>query len=153
VRRASFFLIGLLFLAGCGGGGSGGGSGGGKRLSRADYAAKADAICNRQNSQVGKIKSPKNLADLADAFDSALPVLDKALADLEKLQPPKTEQTLADKWLAQSRVVRTELKDVRDKAKAKDLKGVQSAFAKAQGAKNASDDAARKLGMKACSKG
>jgi hypothetical protein len=89
-----------LLAAGCGsGGGSSNGSGGGDRLSRSDYAAKADA------------------------------------------------------WLAQSEVLKHDLQEMRDKAKAKDLKGVQEAFARASANDKQGNRLAAKLGMKVCSKG
>jgi len=151
VRRASLLVLVPLLAAGCGGGGGSGG--GAKRLSAADYAAKADAICRKYNKQTNNLGNPKTLAGLAKAFDRALPVLDNVLAELRTLKPPAKEQHGVDRWLAQSEVLKRDLTDLRDQAKAKNRKGVQSAFIRASGDVKAANEQAAKLGLKVCSKG
>jgi hypothetical protein len=148
----------VLFAAGCGGGGNSSSnsssSGGGPRLSRADYAAKADAICKKYNAKTKQIgNNSKSLSDVAKAFDQALPLLENVLSELKALKPPKSEQRNVDEWLAQSQVLKHDLQEMRDKAKAKDLKGVQDAFAKASANDKQGNRLAAKLGMKVCSKG
>jgi hypothetical protein len=154
VRRASFLVLAVLVAGGCGGGGGGGsGGGGGERLSRADYASKADAICRKSNKRTKSIGNVRNLSDLAKAFDRALPILESALAELRTLKPPEKEQHTVSLWLAQSQVLKRDLEQIRDRARAKDLKSVQSLFAKAQSDDQRGNELARKLGMKVCSKG
>jgi hypothetical protein len=146
----------VVLAAGCGGGGgsSTNSSGGGDRLSRSQYAAKADAICKKYNEKTKQIgNNSKSLSDVAKAFDQALPVLENALAELRALKPPKNEQRQVDEWLAQSQVLKHDLQEMRDKAKAKDLKGVQDAFARASANDRQGNRLAAKLGMKVCSKG
>jgi len=144
-----------LLAAGCGsGGGSSNSSSGGDRLTRSDYAAKADAICKKYNEKTKQIgNQSKSLADVAKAFDQALPLLANALSEIRTLKPPKSEQHTVDEWLAQSEVLKHDLKEMRDKAKAKDLKGVQEAFARASANDKQGNRLAAKLGMKICSKG
>jgi len=151
VRRALFLVLSILCLAGCGGGGGGGG--GSQRLSRDEYAAKADAICSKYNKLTSSAGTPKDLASLAKAFDKALPLLDNALAELRKLEPPKNEQHTVDRWLAQSEVLKLDLQEMRDQARAKNLKGVQDAFARASANDKQGNKLAADLGMKVCSKG
>jgi hypothetical protein len=156
IRRASILFLALLFVAGCGGGGGGGGSGGGKsaeqpRLSKADYAAKADAICRKYNKRTEAIGNPKTLSDLAKSLDRAVPLLNNVIAELRALQPPKSEQHTVDRWLAQSEVLKHDFQEMRDKAKAKDTKGLQSAFERASGDVKHGNDLAKKLGLKVCS--
>jgi hypothetical protein len=144
-----------LLAAGCGsGGGSSNSSGGGDRLSRSDYAAKADAICKKYNEKTKQIgNQSKSLADVAKAFDQALPLLANVISEIRTLKPPKNEQHTVDEWLAQSEVLKHDLQEMRDKAKAKDLKGVQEAFARASANDKQGNRLAAKLGMKVCSKG
>ena len=149
MRRASFIVVATLVLAGCGGGGSSGGD----RLSRAQYAAKADAICGKYNAKTKSLGNAKNLAELAKVFDRALPLLDSAIAELRTLKPPASEQNDVDRWLAQSEVAKHDLQEMRDKARAKDLKAVQNAFARASADNKESNRLAAKLGLKVCAKG
>ena len=155
MRRAAALLLLTVLAAGCGGGGSGGGSSAdGDRLTRAEFAAKADAICKKYNQKTKQIgQNSKSLADVAKAFDQALPLLENALSEIKALKPPKGEQRSVDEWLAQSQVLKHDLQEMRDKAKAKDLKGVQEAYARATANDREGNRLAAKLGMKVCSKG
>jgi len=158
VRPAALLFLVTVLAAGCGGDNSSGNSSstssGGARLSRSDYAAKADAICKKYNAKTKQIgNNSKSLSDVARAFDQALPLLENALAELKALKPPKSEQRDVDEWLAQSQVLKHDLQEMRDKAKAKDLKGVQEAFARASANDKQGNRLAAKLGMKVCSKG
>ena len=155
MRRAALLLLLTVFAAGCGGGGSGGrSSSDGDRLTRAEFAAKADAICKKYNQKTKQIgQNSKSLADVAKAFDQALPLLENALSEIKALKPPKSEQRSVDEWLAQSQVLKHDLQEMRDKAKAKDLKGVQEAYARATSNDREGNRLAAKLGMKVCSKG
>jgi hypothetical protein len=148
VRRAFFLMVSVLLLAGCGGGG-----GGSQRLTRDEYAAKADVICRKYNKLTNAVGNPKNLAGLAKAFDKALPLLENAISDLRKLKPPKSEQNTVDEWLAQSEVLKHDLQEMRDQARAKNLKGVQDAFTRASANDKQGNKLAAKLGTKVCSKG
>jgi hypothetical protein len=151
---ALLFLFVTVLAVGCGGGSSNSSSsGGGERLSRSEFAAKADAICRKYNQKTRQIGQAKNLSDVAKAFDQALPLLSSALSELRTLKPPKSEQHSVDEWLAQSEVLKHDLQEMRDKAKAKDLKGVQDAFARASANDTQGNRLAAKLGMKVCSKG
>ena len=153
VRRASLLVLVALAAGGCGGSGGDGGGGGGERLSRADYASKADAICRKYNRKTQSLGRVRNLSELAKAFDKALPILEDALAELGTLKPPESEQGTVSRWLAQSQVLKRDLEQIRDRAKAKDMKSVQSLFAKATRDDQHGNELAKQLGMKVCSKG
>jgi hypothetical protein len=152
VRRASFLVLAIFVVAGCGGGGSGGGAGG-KRLTREQYASKADAICSRSNRQTKSLGKPKSLSELADQFDRALPVLDRTLAELRRLRPPASEQATVDQWLASSDRLRADLTIIRARARKKDAKGVQAAYLNAARNSKRGSTLAGKLGMTVCNKG
>jgi hypothetical protein len=143
VRRASLLLLGIVVLAGCGGGS-------GKRLSKAEYASKADAICGKYNQQTKSLQNPSNLSDLADVADKTLPILGNALKDLRKLKPPANEQATVDQWLTQVENLEGDLTEIRDKAKTNDLQGVQAVVPRAQEHNTKSNQLASQLGMSVC---
>lgn len=145
--RVPFLLLAVLFAAGCGGGG-----GSSERLTRADYAKKADAICGKYSQQTKALANPSNLSDLADVADKTIPILDNALSDLHKLKPPADEQGIADQWLAEVENLKGDLKEIRDKAKDKDLKGVEAVVPKATGHNTKANQLATQLGMSVCNK-
>jgi hypothetical protein len=147
VRRASLLLLVTVVLAGCGGGG------GNKRLSREQYASKADSICKKYNQQAKSLANPSNLPQLANVADKTLPILDNALRDLRRLKPPADEQATAEKWLEQVENLKGDLQEIRDKAKSKDLQGVQAVVPKAQQHNTRGNRLATQLGMKVCNTG
>jgi hypothetical protein len=146
MRRALPVALALVFLLpGCGGGGSG------KPLTKEQYASKADAICGKYN-QHNSFANPKNLSDLAKIADKTLPVLDHAITDIGKLEPPASEKALSDQWLAQVRNLKDDLQEIRDQAKAGNMKGVQAVVPKATDHNAKSNALASQLGMSVCNK-
>jgi hypothetical protein len=143
VRRAFPLLLAIVLAAGCGGGG-------GKRLTREEYAAKADEVCKKYNEQTKALENPTNLRDLAKVADKTLPILDNALGDLRKLKPPENEQAKVDEWLTQVENLKGDLTEIRDKAKDNDMQGVQAVVPKADEHNNRSNELATELGMKVC---
>ena len=139
-------MLAVALVAGCGGGG------GGKRLTRDEYATKADAICGKYTQQTKALANPKSLSDLAVVADKTLPILDHAISDLRKLKPPANEQSTVDQWLAQVANLKGDLKEIRDKAKTNDVQGVQAVVPQATRHNRASNQLATQLGMKVCNK-
>jgi hypothetical protein len=142
VRRALFLLLALALVAGCGGGG--------ERLTRAEYASKADAICGKYNRQTKALQNPTTLKELANVADATLPILDNAIEELRALKPPEDEQETADEWLAEVDKLRADLAEIRDKAKANDRQGVQAVVPKANEHNERSNELATRLGMTVC---
>lgn len=78
--------IGLvLVLCSCGGGSSN------KRLTKEQFAAKANALCATFNKKVSAVGTPKNMAEQITAIKKLLPLDRKLIADVEKLNPPASE--------------------------------------------------------------
>jgi hypothetical protein len=144
MRAAPIALVSVL-LAGCGGGK-------GKPLTKEQYASKADAICAKYNQQTKAFANAKNLSDLAEVADKTLPILGKAISDISKLTPPASEKALSDQWLTQVRKLKDDLQEIRDKAKAGDLQGVQAVVPKATEDNSQSNQLATQLGMSVCNK-
>jgi hypothetical protein len=144
--RAALIALALAFvISGCGSGSS-------KPLTKGEYASKADAICGKYNQQTRSVANPKTLSDLVKVSDQTLPILDHAIRDLGKLQPPASEKALSDQWLTQIRNLKADLQEIRDKAKAGDLKAVRSVVPKAQDHNSRSNQLAAQLGMSVCNK-
>lgn len=143
VRRALVLALATtLALVGCGGEA--------KRLSREEYAQQADAICAEGNRKTEQLPSPGNLSELADVTDETLVILDDALNDLRNLKPPRDQQKIVDQWLAQLETLTDDLQEIRDKARANDLRGVQEVAEKAQDHNARANELGTTLGMKVC---
>ena len=146
MRRAALIALALVvLLPGCGGAN-------GKALTKEDYASKTDAICGKYNQQVKLLANPKNLSDLAKVADKTLPILDHAISDISKLEPPASEKALSDQWLTQVRGLKDDLQEIRDKAKAGDMQGVRAVVPKATDHNSKSNALAGQLGMSVCNK-
>ena len=146
MRRAPLVAVALVVaLSGCGGGSA-------KPLTKEEYAAKADTICGKYSDQTKALATPKSLDDLATVADKTLPILDHAIKDLTKLQPPATEKALTDQWIAQVTNLKDDLQQIRDKAKAGDVAGVQAVVPRAKDDNSRSNQLATQLGMSVCNK-
>jgi hypothetical protein len=146
MRRALLIALALAFLlTGCGGGS-------GKPLTKTEYASKADAICGKYNQKITSFANPKNLSDLAKVADKTLSILDQAITDLSKLEPPASEKAISDQWLTQVRNLKDDLQEIRDKAKAGDMAGVQAVVPKATDHNSKANALASQLGMSVCNK-
>jgi chromosome segregation ATPase len=144
VRQALFLLMAIALVAGCGGGG------GGTRLTKEEYASKADAICGKYNRQVRDLSNPQNLSELEKVADQTLSILANAITDLKKLNPPASEQAKADQWLSQVENLKEDLTEIRDGAKDQDMQAVQAVLPKAEEHNRRSNALATELGMTVC---
>jgi hypothetical protein len=144
MRLGALIALALVLLPGCGGSG--------KHLTKGEYASKADAVCGKYNQQIKSFGKPKTLSDLAKLADKTLPVLDQAVRDVSKLVPPASEKALSDQWLTQVRNLKADLEEIRNKAKAGDLPGVQAVVPRAQDHNSKSNALAGQLGMSVCNK-
>lgn len=145
--RRTFLLAASLLLVACG-------SGADHRLSKEEYAKRADAICARFNRQQPSLPSLQNVTarQVARLADRTLPLLDRTIADLARLAPPKDEQQLANRWLAALRRLRVDAVKIRDQARANDLGGVGALVGPSQRDERTAEQLAAQLGTTVCSK-
>ncbi len=116
---AFLVLSAVIAATGCG-------DSGGQRLSRAEYASKADAICRQYGEDTSGLTNPTTASELVTVLDKQLPILEKALGDVHRLKPPESEQATVDQWLAYEDRIKADLEELRDKAKAHDLQGARA---------------------------
>jgi hypothetical protein len=143
LRRFAISALALVLLAaaGCGGGG---------RLTRAEYAKKADAICVKYNGKINALDRPKNEAELVGYVDKAVPLVKDASGELADLKPPQDEQHTADAWNKANADVAVALQHLREGAKAKDQAKMQAALKDGNTANSRANNLARTLGMTSC---
>jgi hypothetical protein len=146
VRRGLLALLLVLALA------SGCGSSGEKRLSKEEFAQRADAVCRRTNRLTQPAAVPTTMPGLARLAEQSLPPLDRALRELRALRPPEDEEATVQAWLRQLHRLRADAARIRDRARANDAKGVQTVALAAQRVNDRFHELASQLGMKVCSR-
>jgi len=85
VALGMLIVSGSLVLGGCGGGG-------GKRLTKAEFAARANAVCTEFNKKL-EIASAKNPQS---SLKASLPLYRDEISSLKGLRPPQREQQIFD---------------------------------------------------------
>jgi hypothetical protein len=144
--RWAFLLAGCLVLAACGSGD--------KRLSRDEYAKRADAICTRFNQQAPSSPTAAKVTTklVADLANRTLRPLDRTIAQLRSLKPPRDEVSVTRRWLSTLARLRVDVVEIRDRARANDLGGVGVVQRVATRDDDESNRLAAQLGTQVCSK-
>jgi hypothetical protein len=137
VRRALLLVPVVALVAGCG---------------EKSYAAKADAICKTYTKQTTALGRPKSIAELAVVADKTLPLLDRAGKELAALDPPPDKRAAAKEWLAQFDVLRADVREIRDKARAGDRASVTAIALRAQQDNAKANQLGTRLGFKVCNR-
>jgi hypothetical protein len=145
MRRFALAFAVVVLAAGCGGGSG--------RLSKADYAKQADAICTKYNAKLKALARPTGVAGLPAYVDKALPLARKGDDELRALKPPKDEEQTAKEWLDQNDSVVGSMERLRDAAKKSDRAGIQTALNEATSANRTANGLARRLGLDVCAQG
>jgi hypothetical protein len=144
--RRSVLLLSCALLAACGSSGS-------HRLTRDEYARRADAICAHYQRLTAALGVPTSTSELAPVVSRTLRLFDGASSRLRALQPPRSEQQLAKQWLDSFAVLRRDLLRLRERALANDLLGVRRVAVPARRHNRLTDRLAARLGMTVCSRG
>jgi hypothetical protein len=145
MRRAALAVVVAALVAGCGGGSG--------RLSKAEYAKRADAICTKYNAKLKALARPTGISALPDYVDKALPLARKGDDELRGLKPPKDEEQTVKEWLDQNDSVVGSMERLRDAAKKGDRAGIQTALNEASSANRTANRLARSLGLRVCAQG
>jgi hypothetical protein len=147
VRRAFPLLLAVVLAGGCGSD-----SPSGERLTREQYAAKADAICSKYTQKANALAKPATLSDLADVSDQVIPLLHDARGELRDLRPPQHEEATANAWLDEFDVIVDDVEKIRDAAKKNDAAAVHAAATPALQHDRRANDLATQLGMTVCNR-
>ena len=139
-------MLAIALAAGCGG------SSNGQRLTREQYAARADAVCSKYKQKTDALSRPSTLSGLADVSDQLLPLLHDARGELRALRPPRNEEATAKAWVDEFDVIIDDVEKIRDAAKKNDTAAVQAAARPALRHDQHSNDLATQLGMTVCNK-
>ena len=145
MRRVPLAVMVVALVASCGGGGG--------RLSKEEYAKRADAICTKYNAKLKALTRPTGLSELPAYVDRALPLARKGTNELRALEPPKDEEQTAKEWLDQNDSVVGSMERLRDAAKKGDRTGIQAALNEATSANQTANRLARRLGLSVCAQG
>jgi hypothetical protein len=127
-----------------------GGNDRGPRLTKEQFASRADAICTKYNKQAESLASPKSLTELADVADNTIPILRNAIREWHKLKPPQSEEDTVDDWIDSVEQLVGDLEDIRDQAEKANMKGVQNVVPKADEHNRRTNELATQLGMSVC---
>jgi hypothetical protein len=130
-----------LALAGCGGSG---------RLSHAEFAKRADAVCSAYQAKVQLLTRPTSYDAIVQYADATLPLYVAALDKLSALKPPRSDEAEVATWLAANRKVEQAVRSLRAAAMRHDLSGTNDASDTLQAASNAARRAASALGLETC---
>jgi hypothetical protein len=146
VRCVVLALALLLVVAG------GCGSGGEKRLSKEEYANRADEVCRRTNRLTQPPGDISSMPALARFADRTLKPLDRALRELRALRPPEDEQATVDIWLRQLALLRADAVRIRNRARANNARGVTAVALAASRRNERFQQLATQLGMTVCNR-
>ena len=136
----------VLVLSSCGGGGS-------KRLTKEQFAAKADALCAAFHKKVNAVPTPTTADETVAYLEKLLPLDEKLIADIKNLKPPANEEATVKRVgaLGEEQSI-TRVKNLIAALKANDQAKVKTLIA--EGDKNANEMKAlfEQLGITECQK-
>ena len=142
MRSAGLALAVVLLAAAC--------AGGDERLSRREFVARADAICERYNEKLVRLGKPENLKDAAAIAERAVPIVRDGVRELRNLEPPEELEALADRWYRLNERNVDYAERLRDAARSGDLAAVRTIVRETRTNEEKADRLARRLGLAAC---
>src|SRR5256714_6796383 len=137
----AFAIVLAIVVAGCGGGSG--------RLSKAEFAKRAGAICTKYNAKVRALGRPTAISGLPAYVDKALPLARKGDDELRSLKPPKDEEQTAKEWLDQNDSVVGSMERLGDAAEKGGRAGVPTALHEARSSHPTAERPARRAGRRA----
>ena len=151
--RGLVFAVAALALV-AGGCGSNSGS---KRLSKAEFVSRADAICAKYEKRVQTRMAGVPAGDqkqLASSIGKVLPVIRKGNDELRSLKPPASLQGRFDRWMGIADAEVNAAQKLQDALNKNNLGTIQAAFKELQTKDSAQDRIARQdLGLTGCASG
>jgi hypothetical protein len=139
-----------LVAAGCGGGGGGGGTTT-TTLTKAQYAAKLDSICEATN-KAGQSLDLSSTAKLAANGDKGKELLDKMVDQIDSLQAPDAVKTQAQSFLDGVKKEASLFGDLTQAAKDGDTAKIKDIDGKLASDAAATSEDARFIGATGCAR-
>jgi hypothetical protein len=129
----------------------------GKRLSKAEFVKRANAICAKYEQRVQSRMAGITAGDekqLASSIEKVLPVIREGNDELRSLKPPEGLQGHYDRWMRIADAEVAAASKLHDALRKSDRKAIQAAFAELQ-TKDVDQDrlARQELGLNGCASG
>jgi hypothetical protein len=137
-------------------GSSGNGSGAtteSQRLTKEEYIAQADAICQEADAKIDAVPEPQSTEELAEYGEQVVEIGQDQLDRLRALEPPQTDEgTINEAYdlLEQQLAIATDLIDA---AREDDLEQVQELLAQGEQLNDQADQIAEDYGLTECGAG
>jgi hypothetical protein len=134
----------LVTAVGCGGGD------GSEGLSRQEFIQQAEAICERAESESDALAEPQTDAELIEAGEQNLSILERMISDLGELEPPSELKADLESWLALADRQATTAGDFIEALREQDQAQVQELGIQLEETEQQADALAAKIGIRAC---
>jgi hypothetical protein len=129
----------------------GGGDGGGGELSREEYVAQADAICERTNEQEAALgEAPSSLPALAEYLEKQKEIAEDQLTALRELDPPQQLEEQVDEAYGLLDQVVGKIDEAVAAAQAGDVATLTAVGGEAQKLAAQADRIANEIGLTVC---
>ena len=145
MRQAALALLTVLVLAACGGGG-----GGSSRLSKSEFDAKANAVCDKYEKKIKAVPQPSGTKDIVSYIDKVLPILDEGTGKLDELNPPKDIESTVDEWRSIQHQEVDEAKKLKEAAQKGDLAEVTKIAGETAASNKRGNQLALQIGATTC---
>jgi hypothetical protein len=122
-------------------------------LTRAEWIARADAICADANARIEALGEPKNAGELAGMTEDAVAINDKALASIRALQPPPEIEEQVVRALELSERQNEIAHAIAEAAGKGDRVSVQNLVAELAPLESEARDIAKAIGLEQCGTG
>jgi type III secretory pathway lipoprotein EscJ len=146
MRRLTWVLVPVLALAAC--------KAKTATISKADYQAKANAICATMNAKGNSLQDPgTDQAKLKQVVDQAIPITSDGLAQLRQLPQPKGDEATIQSFFAKLDKLIADLRDESAALQANDLPKASQIATNFKTDSTAANDAANAYGLTVCGAG
>jgi hypothetical protein len=140
-------------LAACGGDGGDGGGNGDARLSEEEFTRSANAICRKYDGELEALGDPQTAAEVGEALDEAVPIIEDGVAELRALRPPEESEAQYDQMVDAIAATIPVFRRLGDAVADQDRKAAREAIEEGDRIDQNSDRLAREIGLDDCASG
>jgi hypothetical protein len=121
-----------------------------KPLSKSEFIARADGICQEYDKKLEALPDPKSIEDIGKLADRVVPIVDDGIGELKALKPPDSLKDQVDRWIQLNEQDLEDFENLRDAAKKGDVARTQTLAGEITRHEHETDAAARKIGLSEC---